>query len=785
MYVIAMIISGFDFTSDILDRIKGLIVAKPDISRVQLSRAVCGIFNWRTAAGKLKEMSCRVALLKLNRLGELKLPAAQPFRNIGGRPSARLTCDFAIDEVEKIDGTLKSLSPIEIIRIDSAGSKSSRQWNEIMKRYHYLGSGPLCGAQIRYLFRDNQQRLLGGFAFSAAAFSIKCRDSWIGWSSSARKENLQRVIGNSRFLIMPNVTVAHLASHVLGIISRRIAEDWKIRYGYEPLLLETFVEAQRFKGTSYRAANWRHIGESAGRSRQDRTNSLRVPVKDLYVYELQKDARTLLQQSTEPHVVQQHSVDESRPQDWAEEELGGAKLGDKRLERRLLSIARDFWAYPQANIPKACGQWAKIKAAYRFFDNAHTTMDAILTSHYQATIQRIKKQDIVLAVQDTTEFNYAAHPSTTGLGPIGTEKDGAIGLFVHDTLAMTPDGTPLGLLNVQCWARDKEEFGKRERCHDLPIEEKESFKWLLSYRAAREVQKQCPNTQIISIADRESDIYELFTETLKEQHSPKLLIRARYERPLAEKDGGHVWKSLRAKEVDTLSTVMIPRHKDHPARVATLQVRFAKVTLKPPKRKPHLGKMTLWAVAATEVGQPIGCEPVEWLLLTNIEIATADDALQALHWYSRRWGVEVYHRTMKSGCKIEERQLGCFERIQTCLAVDMIIAWRVYYLTKLGRETPDMPCTVFFEDYEWKALVTHIDKKAPLDENPPSLRDATRMVASLGGFIGRKNDGEPGTQTTWLGLECLAPIAIMFKFMAETYAPHLLSPSVLTTLGYG
>lgn len=780
-----MIICGFDFTSDLLDRIQGLIAARPTISRVQLSRAVCGILNWRTPNGKLKEMSCRVALLKLGRLGKLKLPNAHPFRNIVGRPSARLTCAIDINEEEKIVGTLQNLSPITIIRIDSADSKSSRQWNKIMKRYHYLGAGPLCGAQIRYLFQDNQQRILGGFAFSAAAFSIKCRDGWIGWSSSARRENLQRVICNSRFLIMPHVNVAHLASHVLGIMSRRIAQDWKIRYGYEPLLLETFVEAQRFKGTSYRAANWRHIGESAGRSRQDRTNSLRVPPKDVYVYELQKDARALLQKSAGQHVVQQQSVEKPCALDWAEEELGGAKLGDRRLERRLLSIARDFWAHPQANVPKACGRWAKIKAAYRFFDNAHTTMDAILTPHYQATTQRIKKQNIVLAVQDTTELNYAAHPSTTGLGPVGTERDGAIGLFVHDTLAMTPDGTPLGLLDVQCWARDKEEFGKRVRCHDLPIEEKESYKWVLSYRAAREVQKQCPNTQIISIADRESDIYELFTETLKEQHAPKLLIRARYERPLAEKEGGHVWESLREREVDTFTKVMIPRHQEHSARVATLQVRFAKVTLKPPKRKPHLGKVTLWAIAASEVEASVGCEPIEWLLLTNIEIATVEDALQALQWYSRRWGVEVYHRTMKSGCKIEERQLGCFERIQTCLAVDMIIAWRVYYLTKLGRETPDMPCTVFFEDYEWKALVTHINKKTLYNENPPSLRDATRMVASLGGFIGRKNDGEPGTQTTWLGLECLAAIATMFKFMAETYAPHLLSPSVLSTLGYG
>jgi len=211
-----------------------------------------------------------------------------------------------------------------------------------------------------------------------------------------------------------------------------------------------------------------------------------------------------------------------------------------------------------------------------------------------------------------------------------------------------------------------------------------------------------------------------------------------------------------------------PPKADRKARVAQLEIRFAKVTLKPPGKKRGLKPLTIWAVLAQEINGPDDVkEPLEWLLLTTIAVATFEQAIQMLAWYAIRWGIEVYHRTLKSGCKIEQRQLRHADRIETCLAIDMVVAWRIFHLTKLGREVPDVPCTVFFEEAEWKALVSYKTQSSISPEQPLSLREAIHMVASLGGFLGRKNDGEPGTKTMWLGLQRLEDLTAMWKIMTS------------------
>jgi hypothetical protein len=173
------------------------------------------------------------------------------------------------------------------------------------------------------------------------------------------------------------------------------------------------------------------------------------------------------------------------------------------------------------------------------------------------------------------------------------------------------------------------------------------------------------------------------------------------------------------------------------------------------------------------------------MLLTTCEVTSTAGAIEKINWYRLRWGIEVYHRTLKSGCKIEQRQLGTADRIETCLAIDLVVAWRIFHLAKLGREVPDVPCTVFFEEFEWKALHTHITKTPVPPTDPPSLRQALHMVARLGGFLGRRGDGEPGTTTLWRGLQHLDGIAAMWKYMVIQYAPHLLSAPVSREPPYG
>lgn len=772
-----MVVCGQIFSVETISRIEATVAAEPELSRGGLSRRVCEWLNWRNAKGKLKEVNCRVALLKLHRRGVIPLPPAAPGPPPG--PSPR-RAEAAIDEGPPIRCPLAELGPVELVPIRSADSRLSRTWKDLMSRYHYLGAGPLCGAQMRYLIRSGRGPWLGAVAFSAAAWRVAARERWIGWSEGARQKNLEQVVGNSRFLILPWVRVPHLASHVLSQCARRLGADWKQRYGREPVLLETFVERGKFRGTCYRAANWTHVGTSRGRGRQDRAQACAVSPKDVYVYPLRARAREILcagapEESPRPRPA---------AADWAEEEFGGAPLADERLRRRLLILARDRYNRPQASIPQTCQSRAKTKAAYRLLEHSQSTMDKLLSSHYEATRNRIHNERVVLVVQDTTTLNYSAHPATEGLGPIGSQREGVVGLMVHDSMAFSLEGTPLGLLDVQCWARDPHAFGKKQRRYELPIEEKESRKWLQGFEKVAQAQRGCPGTTLVSVADREADLYELFERALGDPSGAHVLVRAEKDRLLAE-DHGHLWEQMAREPVAGIEEVRVPRRAQRPAREARLEVRCGPVRIKSPKRKPRLGELSLWAIVAEEIDAPEGIEPLRWLLLTTMEVRHFEQAVEKLSWYARRWGIEVYHRTLKSGCQVEQRQLGSADRLEACLAIDLVVAWRIFHLAKLGRETPEVPCTVFFEEAEWKALHCYVRQDPTLPDQPPTLQEAMRMVASLGGFLGRKSDGEPGTKTLWLGLQRLDDIAATWKFMALRFAPHLLTPPVSSNPGYG
>ena len=670
---------------------------------------------------------------------------------------------------EKIECRLKELGKITLEVIENAADARYGIWKEKIEKYHYIGHGKLCGIQLRYLVRSEHYGWIGAMSFSSGAWRLEGRDKWIGWSEENRKENLRRVICNSRFLIFPNVRVKNLASHILSRSVQQIGKDWEEKSGVEPVLMETFVEKGRYLGTCYRAANFQWVGETRGRGRQDRRHEQRVPVKDIYMYPMKDNIQEELCVGQEPKAEVQV------PEDWVEEEFEKAELGDERLRKRLYEIVRDFYGKPQANIPQACRSRARTKAAYRFMDNEEITMGKILKAHYHTTVQRLRKEKTVLAVQDTTSLNYSTHPATENLGPIGYNKDKTIGLMVHDTMVFNLEGTPLGLLNVQCWVRDKEEYGKRHRRHKLPIEEKESRKWLISYQAAAEAQKQNPKTMIVSVGDREADIYELFEVALKNPKGPKLLIRAVQERVLSNEQE-HVWDYMQKKTAGGKQYIKVPRKANKPARETEMRIRFGEVELKPPQIKKEKENIKVWAILAREENVPESVQPLEWLLYATTPVNTFEEAVEKLEWYTKRWGIEIYHKTLKSGCKIEERQLGQAERIETCLAIDMVIAWRIYYLTKLGRETPDIPCSVFFEESEWKALVVFKTKNPVAPAQPPNLREAIRMIASLGGFLGRKSDGEPGTKTLWLGLQSLDNITETWKIFNKIYDADSLPP---------
>jgi Transposase Tn5 dimerisation domain len=268
---------------------------------------------------------------------------------------------------------------------------------------------------------------------------------------------------------------------------------------------------------------------------------------------------------------------------------------------------------------------------------------------------------------------------------------------------------------------------------------------------------------LVSVGDREADIYELFEHEAAHPEGPKLLVRAEHNRKLQDEQL-RLWQTMQARSVDAVQLLQVPRQGSRAARQARMDIRYAAVSLVAPAG--HKGPaLAVWAVLAQEQDAPAGVKPLEWMLLTTVEVSSVEQACDRLMWYSRRWGIEVLHRTLKSGCRIEQRQLGQADRLEACLAIDLVVAWRIYHLCKLGRDDPQAPCTVYFEEAEWKALKVFMTKKPAAPNQVPTLREMIRSVATLGGFLGRKGDGEPGTQTLWLGLQRLDDIVAMWLAM--------------------
>ena len=276
------------FTAEELARISRLIAGPQKPNRAQLSRLVCDELRWFRPDGRRKDMACRVAMLRMHRDGLITLP--EPLKgNCNGRisPKSTAACDPR-DQLERPAGDFGELQfRIVKTRADSV------VWNELIHRYHYLGYKPLPGAQLRYLVSGGGH-LLAALGFGASAWSVAPRDKFIGWTAGQRKLNLQFVINNARFLVLPWVKSPNLASRILGGVVKRVAADWRERYKYAPVLLETFVEKERFRGTCYRAANWILTGQTQGRGKLDRHKQCSLPVKDIFLYPLTKDFRRLL-----------------------------------------------------------------------------------------------------------------------------------------------------------------------------------------------------------------------------------------------------------------------------------------------------------------------------------------------------------------------------------------------------------------------------------------------------------------------------------------------------------
>jgi hypothetical protein len=452
------------------------------------------------------------------------------------------------------------------------------------------------------------------------------------------------------------------------------------------------------------------------------------------------------------------------PADWAIAEFAHAELGDERRTHRLLMIATAFAQQPTAPIPQACGAGPATQGAYRFFENDDIDPDAIREAHHQSTLQRVRSAPIVLALQDTSSLNYSTHPKTAGLGPIGTRRQKIIGLLLHSTLVVTPGGQPLGFLHSAVRARDPQAAGSAQQRHAKPTAQKESQKWLDSLSACQAVAAQCPQTLLVNVADREGDLYDLFAQALAPTADPRvhLLVRSKHNRSLQGEDR-RLWETVGRGRAAGRLRVRVGRRGEQPGRLATLSVRFRQVTLQAPIRKAGQPSLTLWAIEAREPRAPKGASPIVWRLLTTLPVTNLEEACQRVAWYAQRWQIEVIHKVLKSGCQIEQRQLETAQRLERVLAVDLVVAWRLLALCKAARAQPDAAVDAWLTQAEWQALWCHVHQRPAPPKLPPSVRQAMRWIAQLGGFMARKGDGEPGPITLWRGLHRLHDLTTMWQ----------------------
>ena len=447
--------------------------------------------------------------------------------------------------------------------------------------------------------------------------------------------------------------------------------------------------------------------------------------------------------------------------EWIASEMRTLDLGDPRRERRVIRLIDQFSANPEASIPKACGSAADTKAAYRALGSEDISAEQIRLAHARATVERARTCKRVLVLQDTMVLSFPTCPATEGLGPVG--KEGTRGLFVHSGLAVTPEGLPLGTVYQDVWSRE-EETGKRKTRRKRLIEEKESFRWLETVDAAESLLPH--GLEVWVVGDREADIFELFA--MPRRAESHLVVRAAHDRKVESEEAQYLHKAIEAARVLGEMEVSVPRSRKRKARTATLQVQACTLKLVPPRN--HVGRKDLSPVPVSVVlvreveTTPAGEEPVEWMIVTTVPVYSLARAVEVVEAYAQRWKVERYHYVLKSGCGIEKLQLESAERIERALSIYNVVAWRLLYMTYVARISPELPCTAVLEDDEWKALfVVGARRPVPVPEKAPTVREAVRRVALLGGFQARKGDGEPGIQALWTGFRRLMDFTLALQ----------------------
>ena len=454
---------------------------------------------------------------------------------------------------------------------------------------------------------------------------------------------------------------------------------------------------------------------------------------------------------------------------WVEEECAGSVFKDTRLKRRFLALLKSVAGTIGGSIPFVCQDWANTKAAYRFLSNERVDEGDILAGHFCSTRDRFAATDgIVLVLHDTTEFTYqrddVAAIGITKVTNSGRDKAGRVrahtvcGVMMHSSLVVTSSGLPLGLAAIKFWTRKKfkgtRALKRKINPTRVPIEEKESYRWIENVRQSTHLLAQ--PERCVHIGDRESDIYELFCAAHEAQ--THFLVRTCVDRLAG--DGTHtIAHEMKATKIKGVHRIEVRDDKGDVA-IAELEIKYARISVLPPigkqKRYPTL---ELTVIHACERGTPKNRKAINWKLLTDLPVTSRKAAIEKLDWYAMRWKIETFHKILKSGCKAEDAKLRTAERLTNLIAIYCIVSWRVFWLTMLARVSPQVPAIVALRETELH-LLDHMIKDAGKGGRRKTLGRYLTKLAMLGGYLARASDPPPGNMVIWRGLSRLTDIQI-------------------------
>jgi len=462
---------------------------------------------------------------------------------------------------------------------------------------------------------------------------------------------------------------------------------------------------------------------------------------------------------------------------WIHQELVGCRLADDRLGKRLARLMEQLSTGLGRTLPLACGGWASTKAAYRFLDNDRVSEGEILAGHVQATRKRFDAIDVpVLVLHDTTEFSFTREDAqAVGLthkvakghkDERGRQRMHTVcGILMHSSLVVTTDGLPLGLAAVKFWTRKKFKGtnalkgrgidGGRHSVNAtrIPIEQKESVRWLENVRHS--TANLGDPARCIHVGDRESDIFELFSEC--ESLATNFVLRTCVDR--RAEDGEHtVAEAMGEQRVKAVHRIVV-RDAKGKASTAVLELKYHRLEVCPPiGKEKRCSALMLTVIHATERGTPKGREPIEWKLVTNLPIRCKAEAVEKLDWYALRWKIETFHKVLKSGCRAEDSKLRTAERLTNLIAILCILAWRVLWLTMVNRVSSSLPARLVFTNTELKLLEHLVPTRRRA--RGKTVGDFLTRLARLGGYLDRARDGPPGNMVLWRGMARLTDIHI-------------------------